>query len=361
MLAQLRRLYYWPGMRKDIDAWCRQCEGCAVSRGPSSRPHGHLRKVSAGAPMDLVAIDILSGLPATADGYKYLLVAIDYFTKWLEAIPLCDAEAQTCMRALYSAFFSRFGLPRQLHSDQESNFESKLVAELCSIAGINKTRTTPFHPRSDGQTESANRTILRMLLASIDAQPESWPDRLPALLAAYRMTPHSVTGISPNMAMMGREVLLPPSLIVQTPEESVAVTTSFAAQFRQNMRNAHAAIRSATSRAAKTQNNYFDKHVKGPPFALNQLVWLYWSRPLLRSRSRKLTRSWTGHWCIVEFKTTIVVVLQNVKTHKKQTVHVDRLVPCRSRLHDEAEETVVPPPTRPRRSFRRPARLQDLT
>jgi len=123
------------------------------------------------------------------------------------------------------------------------------------------------------------------------------------------------------------------------------------------MRNAHAFVRSATSRAAKTQKNYFDKHVKGPPFALNQLVWLYWPRPLLRTRSRKLTRSWTGPWRIG--KTTIVVVVQNVKTHKKQTVHVDRLVPCRGRLHDEAEETVVPPPTRPRRRPRRPARLQD--
>ena len=68
--------------------------------------------------------------------------------------------------------FSRFGLPRQLHSDQGSNFESKLVAELCSIAGINITPTTPFHSRSDGQTERANRTILQMLRASIDAQPE---------------------------------------------------------------------------------------------------------------------------------------------------------------------------------------------
>jgi len=102
------------------------------------------------------------------------------------------------------ALFSRFGLPRQLHSDQGCNFESKLVAELCSITGINKTRTTPFHPRSDGQTERANRTILQMLRASIDKQPESWADRLPALLAAYRMTPHSVTSISPNMAMLGR-------------------------------------------------------------------------------------------------------------------------------------------------------------
>jgi len=157
--------------------------------------------------------------------------------------------------------------------------------------------------------------------------------------------------------MMGREVLLPASLIVQPPEEPVVVTTSFAADFRQNMRNAHASVRSATSRAAKTQKNYFDKHGKGAPFALNQLVWLYWPRPLLRSRSRKLTRSWTGPWRIVEFKTTIVVVVQNMKTHKKQTVHVDRLVPCRSRLYDDAEETVVPPQTHPLRSPRQHATL----
>ena len=85
-----------------------------LAGGPPSRPHGHLRKVSAGAPMDLVAIEILSGLSATANGYKYLLVSTDYFTKWL------DAEAHTCMRALYSAFFSRFGLPRQLHSDHRA-------------------------------------------------------------------------------------------------------------------------------------------------------------------------------------------------------------------------------------------------
>jgi len=119
------------------------------------------------------------------------------------------------------------------------------------------------------------------------------------------------------MAMMGREVLLSASLIVQPPEEPVAVTTFFAAEFRQNMRNAHASVRSATNRAAKTQKNYFDKHVKGPPFALNQLVWLYWPRPLMRTRSRKLTRSWLGPWRIVEFKTAIVVVVQNVKTNKK--------------------------------------------
>jgi len=66
------------------------------------------------------------------------------------------------MTVLFNGFFARFGLPRQLHSDQGRNFESSLVKELCEITGVHKTRTTPFHPRSDGLTERANGTILQM-------------------------------------------------------------------------------------------------------------------------------------------------------------------------------------------------------
>jgi len=174
-ITQLKQAYHWPGMRKDVTSWYRQCTGCARGRGPPSKPHGRLKKVVVGEPLDIVAIDILSGLPATPEGYKYILVITDYFTKWSEAYALRDAEAPTCMRTLYNSFFSRFGLPRQLHSDQGKNFESKLFYELCTIAGVKKSRTTPFHPQSDGQTERMNRTLLQMLRATCQDNPESWP------------------------------------------------------------------------------------------------------------------------------------------------------------------------------------------
>ena len=137
----------------------------SIKQRSTARPHGRLQKVITGEPLDIVAIDILdlSGLPLATDGSKCILVATDYFTKWSEAYPLPDAEAHTCMTALYNNFFSRFGLPRQIHSDQGKNFESKLFTELCNIAGIDKSHTTPFHPRSDGQTEQMNRTLLQML------------------------------------------------------------------------------------------------------------------------------------------------------------------------------------------------------
>jgi len=158
MLKELKHSYFWPGMRQDVDAWCRECETCARGKGLPSRRHGTLQKVLTGAPLDIVAIDILSGLPATSDGSKYILVATDYFTKWSEAYALPDAEASTCMRVLYDNYFAKFGLPRQLHLDLGINFESKLFRELCILVGTHKSHTTGFHAQSDGQAERTNRS-----------------------------------------------------------------------------------------------------------------------------------------------------------------------------------------------------------
>ena len=110
-------------------------------------------------------------------------------TKWADAFALPIEEASTCMDALYTGMFLRFGMPNQLHLDQERNFESKLFSELTKLAGIRRTRTTPFHPRSDGQTERMNRTILGMLRATAYDNPADWPAKLPGIMAAYRMTP----------------------------------------------------------------------------------------------------------------------------------------------------------------------------
>ena len=115
------------------------------------------------------------------------------------------------MTALYNNFFSRFGLPRQLHSDQGKNFESKLFHELCKLTGIDKSKTTPFHPRSDGQTERMNRTLLQMLRTTASEHANNWPAYLPSIMSAYRMTVHAVTNMTPNFAMFGREVLMPVS------------------------------------------------------------------------------------------------------------------------------------------------------
>ena len=327
-LAQLRPHYYWPGMTKDVTNWCRACDTCARSRGPPPRAHANMQKIIAAAPMDLVAVDILSGLPTASDGSTCILVAVDYFTKWAEAYALPNEEAATCMNALYQGFFSRFGLPTQLHSDQGRNFESKLVSELARLTGIRRTRTTPFHPRSDGQTERMNRTILAMLRATAQEHPENWPEKLPTILSAYRMTPHRTTGASPNQAMLGRETRQPVTLIAAPPEEIMEPEIPYNIKLRDNMRDAHIRVRKSTNISAKTQKSHFDAKVKAITFRENQLVWLYWPRPLVKMQKKKLTQLWAGPYRILSFKSDVVADIQHIKTNKRQTVHVDRLIPC---------------------------------
>jgi len=94
---QMKADYYWPGLKRDVATWCRQCEVCTQCKGRPTQRQGKLQKVITGAPLDIVAVDILSGLPQTPDGKKYILVLTDYFTKWSCAFALPDAEASTCM------------------------------------------------------------------------------------------------------------------------------------------------------------------------------------------------------------------------------------------------------------------------
>jgi len=328
-IQQLKNHYFWSGLSGDVNNWCRQCTQCAQSKGPPLRPHGHLQKVPVGAPMDLVTMDVLSGLPTSTDGSKYILVVVDAFTKWVEAYAIPDQEATTCMNAAYQGFFSRFGFPRQLHSDQGRNFEATLVKELCALAGIHKTRTTPYHPRSDGLSERANRTILQMLRTTTEDNPHDWPNKLHALLSAYRMTVHATTRTTPNFAMLGREVLLPCTLIARPPNDAI-VSTAYVADFRDTLREAHDQIRESLRAAAKTEKRYFDQRVNYHKYTVGQLVWLYWPRPLIRTAYRKLAKLWTGPWEILAFTSPLVVQIRNIATKKRQTVHVDRLVPCAS-------------------------------
>jgi len=95
-------------------------------------------KVSAAAPMDLVAVDVLSGLPQATDGSTCVMVAVDYMTKWAEAYALPNEEVNTCMDALCNGFFLRFGMPNQIHSDQGRNCESKLFVELTKLGAVTR-------------------------------------------------------------------------------------------------------------------------------------------------------------------------------------------------------------------------------
>ena len=145
-LGKLKEQFYWPGHYNDVQQWCASCVSCATRKSGGPTRRGPLQPIAMGYPLQLVAVDILGPLPQTSAGNSYILVAKDYFTRWLEAWPIPNQETKTVALKLVNEMFCCFSLPDQILSDQGRQFESTIIDELCKLLQIQKSRTTPYHP-----------------------------------------------------------------------------------------------------------------------------------------------------------------------------------------------------------------------
>ena len=131
---------------------------------------------------------------------------------------MSDQQAETTANhLLVFEFFSRFGIPYEIHSDQGRNFESRLFQEICHLLEIKKTRSIPYRPQSNGLIERFNRTIGKMIRSFIASNIYDLDVHIPLLTAVYRSTRHPATGFTPNKLMLGREVNLPIDILYPRP------------------------------------------------------------------------------------------------------------------------------------------------
>ena len=130
--------------------------GPVARKGPPRAIRAPMGQHNVGSLIERIVVDVLGPLPESEQGNKYLLILADYFTKWTEAFPLPNQEATSVAEVVVKEVVSRYGVSLVLHSDQGRNFESIVSAEMCRLLGIQKTRTTPLHPQSDGMVESFN-------------------------------------------------------------------------------------------------------------------------------------------------------------------------------------------------------------
>ncbi|CAG2228923.1 unnamed protein product [Mytilus edulis] len=187
--------FYWFGMRRDVENYVANCVECVTRKNPSRTAKAPLQPHYSGAPFEKIAIDILE-VPMSDQGNRFIVVIGDYFSKWAEAFPLKNHTAPVIAEILIDQFISRFGAPFQLHSDQGPEFESRLISELCKLLGIDKTRTTTYHPQSDGQVERFNRTLLSMLSKYVKENQRDWDVHLQKVMMGYRTSEHESTKFS---------------------------------------------------------------------------------------------------------------------------------------------------------------------
>ena len=176
-LALAEQGFYWPGMRADVSRICNECDCAMLKRRRGRREPLHQYVV--GVPMERLAMDVAGPYPVTSAGNQYCLMVGCYFSKWLECFPIPDQKATTVARKLVFEIVARYGAFRELHSDQGTNFGSKVVLEVCRLFGIHKTRTTPYHPRSDGFIERRFESGVPRDEAGVGRARATDPDELP--------------------------------------------------------------------------------------------------------------------------------------------------------------------------------------
>lgn len=216
-----------------------------------------------------------------------MLIITDVFSKYTLAVPTRDQRATTVANVLVSEWFSKFGVPARIHSDQGRCFEGSLIQQLCGLYGVVKSRTTPYHPAGNGQCERFNRTLHNLLRTLPASRKRDWCSCLPQILHSYNTTPHQSTGEAPFFLMFGQEPRLPVDFLLGRVGDPVAgEPQEWIVEHQTRLEMAFDGARARLREAAGRRKAQHDRHVRDKPLMERQLVLLR----NLGSRGRCKTR-----------------------------------------------------------------------
>lgn len=314
---RVRKRFYWPGIRNDVDMYVKKCAVCARNNSPVNNNRAPMGTIAVGEPFTFWAMDYMGPLPESSRGNKHILVVVDHFTKWCEAFATPDQKASTVAPILISRIFSRFGPPAVLHSDQGRNFESVLMHEICNAMGITKTRTTAYHPQCDGQTERQNRTLQGMLSSFVSKRGDDWDLWLDSLTFAYNTSRHESLGISPYEVVFGRAPRIPLELELGMPLSNPSTRSDYLHSVRSVFRDVRQIAKEHLSKASEKRARHNHPTNTWQPFHEGQTVMLK------RPKGWKLGNKWVGPYRILKrLGVNYKVVSQG---GKEMVVHHDQL------------------------------------
>ncbi len=313
----------WPFMMKDIKAWCKCCKICQRhSKTKPARAPMHEVPVLT-EPFEQVAVDLVGPFPRSRSGHKYLLTMVDMASRYPEALPLKSITAEEVAEGM-AELFCRHGIPRAILSDQGKQFESELFNQLCTKLKINKFRSSPYHPQSNGIVERFHGTLIPMLRKALKGGKD-WPKQLKYCLFAIRSTPNRSTGFSPFQVLLARDARSPLDLVLDELEQTNSEPVDVCAWIK-NLNDHLEIIRDyvrANSLSARDERKYqHDKGTKVRKFPPGMLVFL--RTPGL---SGKLDVSWEGPLEIESVPCNAVNVKLKIpgRAGKSRVVHVNNV------------------------------------
>src|SRR5260221_2407879 len=293
--------FFWPGMGAEVKRFCKSCDICQ-----RTIPKGRVTKVPLGSmplidtPFSRVVIDLVGPIfPASGRGHRWILTVVDTATRYPEAVALKHIDTITVAEALMG-IFSRVGVPRELQSDQGTQFTSDLMKEVCRLVSISQLVGTPYNPKNQGLCERFNGTLKQMLKKMCVEKPSDWDRYLPALLFAYREVPQASLGFSPFELLYGRALRGPVQILKELwSKEEVDPETKtpyqYVLELSQKLQDTCQLAHENLAQASKKAMTYYNRKTKARYFKEGDRVLL-----LLPTNNNKLLLTWNGPFRIKE-------------------------------------------------------------
>ncbi len=344
-LALFKQRFYWPGMETFVRSMVKACSRCLLRKTAPTRS-AELVPIVSSAPLELVCVDYLS-LERSKGGFENILVITDHFTRYAQAIPTRNQTARTTARMLFESFIVHYGFPATIHSDRGANFESRLIQELCDIAGIQKSRTTPYHPMGNGMVERFNQTLLKMLGTLEEHEKSDWKAHVPTLVHAYNCTEHDSTGYSPYFLMFGRHPRLAIDAFLGLRADSVSATNTsdYVRKLQDRLGLAYDKARQEARHSSGKQKQAYDRRVRHSTLKPGDIVLV---RNVGIRGKQKLADRWESKPYVIKRQPipdipVYEVILEHGRSRKVRTLHRNLLLPfmCVTSLTEQQPKDAI--------------------
>lgn len=309
--------YVWPSIKRDAHEWAKQCTDCQRTKVQRHNRTVPQRIAMPDSRFSHIHVDIII-LPYV-DNHRYCLTITDRFTRWPEVVPLKKITAEIVATALFDHWITRFGTPHTITTDQGAQFESALFKSLAKFIGAQLTRTTPYHPASNGMIERFHRTLKAALMCTPSTP---WTQLLPSVLLGLRTSLKEDIGCSPAELLYGTNLQIPGEFFVHS--DVTANQHEFVNKHRQRMR----LLRPTPS----------SQHIRPRPFRQKGIDTC--THVFIRSDHVKapLEPPYQGPYRIVERISDIVYKVQ-INDSTTKNISVERLKPAH--ITDEEQQQTV--------------------